>query len=113
MESDPREGRRRRRLQPARRTRSEERAWIGAVGRRAEMPELKHLRGIRVQEYYAEEWLEDAAEDGRRVHTPGIAQADRREGRAPREPKPRRANNRRNREAELATLAAWSSRPDL
>ena len=47
------------------------------------MPELKQLRGVRVQEYYEDEALQDAAEDERQVPTHGIVLVDHREGRAP------------------------------
>jgi hypothetical protein len=69
------------------------------------MPELKHLRGVRVQEYDEEDWLQDAAEDARPVHPPVVALADRREGRAPRAQKPRRANTSRRLDPDPATRA--------
>src|SRR5262245_51179799 len=93
-------------------TRLEEHTWIGAVVRGTEMPELKHLRGVRVQAYYKDEELQDGAEDERQVPTHVIALADRREGRAPRERKPRRANTSKGADPDTAAPAAWSSLPD-
>jgi hypothetical protein len=59
------------------------------------MPELKQLRGVRAQEYYEDEELQDAVDGECQGPLRGIALADRRDGQAPKERKPRRAHTGR------------------
>ena len=68
------------------------------------MPELKHLRGVRMQEYDEEEWLQDVAEQETTVPKPAITRADRLDRRVSRDRKARRASIARRPESDLARL---------
>jgi hypothetical protein len=62
------------------------------------MPELKYLRGVRVQEYDEDECLQDGAEHEHQVSKPALALVDRLAERAPRDRKRHRANTGRSAE---------------